>query len=416
MRTGIAFLASIALSANATAAQAQYIVDGLALGTRLNFGSVSYREYKCSPSEQFDGFTWCQKTRTDRETRGPFTAAYSVLHSREGNIVYVNRSQEPAFFKRTEAQDDIQRYSRSIGEPPRTIKMPHRTGMADGVIAIWGKVTLERLDQESVKLLADGKSPKKGLLIDFIGNFVRSAKEGLPIYRIDGGSGFIWAASFDRKGRGTLRMAAVDASRFVSPPPEEKPTPQQTADRAETNKTEAEFGPAIEKLKGEIASATTGIAELENAKQAAEAARIEAAKASADVEIAKREIQENIVEEKSQLEARIVRLEADKVAGNAESNRWESALYGAFGGLVVVLLAFMVVFFINRQVEIIPHPLPPELASAEAVLQVELEKQVAAINATQGVSALPAPDVAADGLNKVIDGPCARERVQAEEI
>jgi hypothetical protein len=89
--------------------------------------------------------------------------------------------------------------------------------MADGVIAIWGKITLERLDQESVKLLADGKSPKKGLLIDFIGNFVRSAKEGLPIYRIDGGPGFIWGASFDRKGRGTLRMAAVDASGFASP-------------------------------------------------------------------------------------------------------------------------------------------------------------------------------------------------------
>jgi hypothetical protein len=157
MRTAIAFLASIALSANATAASTQYAVDGLALGTRLNFDSGSYREYKCSPSDQFDGLTWCQKTRTDRERRGSYAAAYSLLHSREGNVLYVNRSQEPAFFKRTEAQDHIQRYSRSIGESPRIMKMPHRSGLGDGFIAIWGEITLARLDQESIKILADGK-------------------------------------------------------------------------------------------------------------------------------------------------------------------------------------------------------------------------------------------------------------------
>jgi hypothetical protein len=218
------------------------------------------------------------------------------------------------------------------------------------------------------------------------------------------------------------------------PRPEEKPTPQQTADRAETNKPEAEFGPAIEKLKAEIASAGTRIAELEKAKQAAEAVRIEAAKASADVETSKQEIQRNIVEEKARLEARIVRLEADKDASNAESHGWESALYGAVGGLVVVFVAVMVVFCINRRTESISqaqvfepginpidvsgqaHFLSPDLASAEALLEVELEKQVDAINATQTISALPAPDADADGLGKVIDGRRARERVEAEEI
>ena len=68
MRTGIAFLASIVLSANATAAPTQYAVDGLAIGTKLSFDSGSYREYKCSPSEQFEGLSWCQKTRTRRYT------------------------------------------------------------------------------------------------------------------------------------------------------------------------------------------------------------------------------------------------------------------------------------------------------------------------------------------------------------
>jgi cell division septum initiation protein DivIVA len=410
MRTGIAVLAAIVLSANATAAQTQYAVDGLAIGTKLNFDSASYREYKCSPSDQFGGLIWCQKTRADKERRGSYTAAYSILHSREGNVLYVNRSQEPAFFKRTEAQDDIQRYSRSIGESPRIMKMPHRSGIADGLIAIWGKITLEQLDQESLKILADGKSPKKGLLIDFIGNFVRSAKEGLPIYRIDGGPGFIWGASFDRKGRGTLRLAAVDASGFLSPPREEQPPPQPIADRTETNETRPELGQTIEKLQTEMASVTMKIAELEKAKGTAEAARIEAAKASVGVETAKREIAQAIVTEKANLEAAIAQLEADRVAANAATSRWENALYGAFGGLFVVLTAFTAVFFINRrndniskdqvyepetnpidvsgqaqhsEAQIISHTLSPELATAEAALQRELEKQVAAINATQ---------------------------------
>jgi hypothetical protein len=103
--------------------------------------------------------------------------------------------------------------------------MQHRSGLPDGVIAVWGKITLEPLDQESIKTLADGKNPRKGFLIDYLRDFTRSAKQGLPIYRIDGGPGFIWAASFDQKGRGTLREAAVDVAGFA-PPPDSVPVAQ----------------------------------------------------------------------------------------------------------------------------------------------------------------------------------------------
>src|SRR6516225_407701 len=100
--------------------------------------------------------------------------------------------------------------------------MPHRGSLPDGLIAVWGKITLEPLDQESIKTLADGKNPRKGFLIDYLRDFTRSAKQGLPIYHIDGGPGFIWAASFDQKERGTLRLAAVELSGF-SPPSDPAP-------------------------------------------------------------------------------------------------------------------------------------------------------------------------------------------------
>src|SRR5258708_2546463 len=206
-----------------------YAVGGVALGATVQSGSSAYREYKCAPSDQFDGFTWCQKTRKDKERRGRFNVTYSILHSRDGAAVYVNRYQEPAFFGAREANDDIQRYSRKIGESPRITRMPHRASFPNGILASWGKVELEPLDNDSIKALAEGRRPTtKGYFIDFIGNFARSAKEGLPVYRLSGGAGFVWAASYGRRGRGTLRVLAVDASAI---------SPELVATQAPTNPT-----------------------------------------------------------------------------------------------------------------------------------------------------------------------------------
>ncbi len=194
--------------------QSLYAVEGLAIGTRLSVGSAAYRKYQCTPSNQFEGFIWCTKKISDREQRGNFTALYSILHAPDGTVVYANRFQAPAFWAPTEVDDDIKRYSRKIGAQPNIIKMPTRPGLPKGTIATWGKVTLQPLDRESLKLIAEGKVVKQGLLVDFIGDFSRSAREELPVYRISGSAGFVWIASYDEAGRGTIRFSAVDASAY----------------------------------------------------------------------------------------------------------------------------------------------------------------------------------------------------------
>jgi hypothetical protein len=68
-----------------------YAVDGLAPGSRVSFDSAAYREYQCGPSEQFSGFIWCQKKRADSTARGQFTSSFSILHSADGTVSYVNR-------------------------------------------------------------------------------------------------------------------------------------------------------------------------------------------------------------------------------------------------------------------------------------------------------------------------------------
>jgi hypothetical protein len=443
MKAGIVVLAYIVLYGNAIAAT-EYAVDGLAVGTRLNFASASYREYKCSPSEQFGGLTWCQKTRTDKDRRGSYIAAYSLLHSRDGNILYINRSQEPAFSNPKEAEVNIERYSRKVGESPRIMKMPHRSGLPDGLIAVWGKITLEPLDQESIKILAGGKNPKKGLLIDYIRNFARSAKEGLPIYRIDGGPGFIWATSFDQKGRGALRLAAVEVSRF-SQPPDPAPVVVQTAAptheeqwQSESNQTieklqadqppdpapvvvqiaaptheeqrQSELNQTIEKLQADLAISINKIAELEKAKSDAERAVEEAEQARLNAENAKQEVEQTRIAEKMTSDALVAQLRADKAAAGARTSRWEIALYGSVGGLLFMLTTSTIGFFIKRRKESVskqpvgeprtkpievsaqcqnsraelePSALSLGIAISEVAFEHELEEEVATINAAQ---------------------------------
>jgi hypothetical protein len=216
---------SAAASHDQSPAETKYAVDGLAVGSRVKIDSAAYREYKCNPSELFGGFTWCQKARNYHERGGAYTATYSFLHARDGRVIYVNRYQEPAVLSPNEADEDIQRYSSKIGESPRIVKIPPQSGLPDGILALWGKTTLEGLDRDSLNVLAAGGKPKQGLLIDFIGNFARSAKENLPIYRITGGAGFIWRASFDQKNTGSVRFAAVDAWE-LSPPNQASVTAQ----------------------------------------------------------------------------------------------------------------------------------------------------------------------------------------------
>ena len=140
----------VLLSGGASSAVAQapsdipvYAVSGLALGGWVQFDSSRYRSYKCHASDLFDGFRWCQKSGREKERRGSFTVTHSLLHARDGRLVYLNRFQAPAFFGPNEAVEDIERYSRQIGEQPRIVTMPSRPGLPSGILATWGKVVLE---------------------------------------------------------------------------------------------------------------------------------------------------------------------------------------------------------------------------------------------------------------------------------
>ena len=163
----------------------KYKVDKIPLGSIIQFESANYKEYQCRPSDQFSGFTWCQKQRTERAPRGAYQSSSSILHTEDGRVFYLNRYLDPAFFDPGEVNADIDRLSRIFGEQPRSIAMPQRTPDRTGVIAYWGDVVLEPLNASETAALTSGRSPG-GILVDFAGDFQGSIRQRLPIYRISG--------------------------------------------------------------------------------------------------------------------------------------------------------------------------------------------------------------------------------------
>jgi hypothetical protein len=395
-------LLDIAQSGNA-AAKTKYAVEGVAVGSPLKADNAASRDYKCSPSEQFEALTWCQKTRADRTKRGPFAANYSVLHSERGNVVYVNRRQEPSFLDRSEVDKEIKDYAHKLGSEARITHMPHR-GAYDGVIALWGEATLEPLDADSMKVLAEGKSPKKGLLVDFLGNFTRSAKEGLPVYRISGGAGFLWAASFDQGGRGALRVAAVDASALPSPAPA---NPAATLPPPAPVLAAAEMQPALPVQQVEpveqveqVEQAGTAEPDVAELKQTVQALKAQLAKSAGRIAQLEKEVAETApragvdtddgpLAEGTDLAAVVAQLRAEKAALVARTRTWGVAGVGAIIGLIV----FMVLLVPGRRARKAAKADTSEAAPAEGTGKIDEGNLIHQLAETLGVdeaaSAMP---------------------------
>ena len=202
-----------------------YAVDGLALGGKVHFESKVYKEYSCTPSDTFPGYTWCHKEKTERTQRGEIRSSNTIAHSPDGTALYVNRYIEPVFSGAHDVQGELDRLSAKFGEQPREYWMPPRKGLPNALIAVWGKIKLEQLDAAEVSELAAGGKIHKGILVSYLGGIQRSAKAGVPVYRLAGGPGYLWAATFDREGRGALRFLTVDASKLTTQTPQ--PTPPQ---------------------------------------------------------------------------------------------------------------------------------------------------------------------------------------------
>jgi ribosomal protein L9 len=171
----------------------------------------------------------------------------------------------------------------------------------------------------------------------------------------------------------------------------------------------------VEHLQADLAISINKIAELEKAKAEAERAVKQAEQAKLDAENAKQEVERARIAEKMTSDALVAQVRADKVAAGVKSSRWENALYGSVGGLIVVLTASAIGFRMNRQkasvskqqvwelgtkpieasphrqksdAELEPSALSHEIAIFETAFERELEEEVTTVNAAQDKASL----------------------------
>jgi hypothetical protein len=277
-----------------------------------------------------------------KDQRGSLNVTYSLLHSQDGTVFYVNRFQEPAFFTPNEADAAIRQYSSKIGEKADIKRLPRQKGLPEGTLATWGKVALEPLDGDSINTLAGGKSPKVGYLVDFVGNFARSAKEGLPIYRVSGGAGFLWVASFDQKGRGTLRLTAIDPSPASPSPPNETPS---SNDQTARGNTEVALSPTAaaqgSKPDTDVARQPEITPELSQPDPG-----ITPPETASGTQVAGNQI-ERLSAESAKLNDAVRQLSSEKAAAESKARRMESVAYGS--GVLALLAIVSSVYFVSRK-------------------------------------------------------------------
>jgi hypothetical protein len=189
-----------------------FAVDGLAVGAAVYPNSAAYSAYTCSSSDQFTGFKWCTTKHTMIGKFGPYDSSLTILHSDADLAVFVLQDILPAYFAVGDTEQEIQRISRRFGQSAHVLHGDPRPEAPHSIIASWGDVTLTPLDDATMDALRNGKTINAGLLIDYLGDAKKSALEGLPVFHMGGGPGYIWAAKFDDSGRGGLRITAVNPS------------------------------------------------------------------------------------------------------------------------------------------------------------------------------------------------------------
>ena len=149
----------------------------------------------------------------------------TILHSDANTAVFILQDVIPAYFAPGDADREIQRLSQYFGQSARVYNSDARADAPRSVIATWGDVTLTPLDQPTLDALSRGETINAGLIIDFLADPRKSARQGLPVFHIGGGSGYIWSAMVDDSGKGRLRITAVNPSLLPERSAEQTPPP-----------------------------------------------------------------------------------------------------------------------------------------------------------------------------------------------
>jgi tetratricopeptide (TPR) repeat protein len=198
----------------APAHAAQYVVDGFVLGAQVDRASRNYLSYMCKPSDEFADAVTCNKERSSASGKAHISS--TLVHAKDGTALYAMVNIAPVKLDKSALKSEIDDLSKVIDATPTKIMwVPENSGGLTSVIAIWGPITLEQLNGDPLYSVQEGENPHVGILIDTLGDPTLSATSFLPVYRLIGGPGYVYSASFGSDGKGHRHYVAVSPSELA---------------------------------------------------------------------------------------------------------------------------------------------------------------------------------------------------------
>jgi hypothetical protein len=170
-------------------------------GVQINTKLPTPNGYRCSLSNQFEGFAWCKRASYG----GSPNAEGSFLRAPDGTVVYANLYSRSRYLTRAEIMDFIQERNALYGTSPSFQTTIDR---GNTIIASWGSV---RLDETSNL----GDARKGAIYVDPLNNEAASSQRAMPFFEITSGRGYVLVARLGQ-GDGSIRLFAIDQSLFPS--------------------------------------------------------------------------------------------------------------------------------------------------------------------------------------------------------
>ena len=187
---------------------AEYVVDGFELGQSIDPDDPNYASYECRTSTDYDGAIACTKEQFKKGQAGKLRVRSALVHAKDGPTWLETVHAAPVKLSRKALEKEIKDLTAVIGEAPHSVDWePGYVPALTAVVVTWGAVELEE-----VYFPVPDDIGRAGAYIDLIGDPAASLQKFLPVYRVKGGPGYIYAANFSSSGVGDRYYWAVNAN------------------------------------------------------------------------------------------------------------------------------------------------------------------------------------------------------------
>ncbi|MEO7223206.1 MAG: hypothetical protein ABIY37_12095, partial [Devosia sp.] len=182
----------------------EYVVDGFSLGGMIDRSDPNYTSYTCGMSLSYRWSSECARISTRDGQLGQIVISSSLVHSFRGDVAYAEVHAAPVKLSRRALEKELDDLTSVIGEEPSSVSWSDAHGLTS-VTATWGEIRLEEVNDP-----LDESLVRRGALTDLLGDPQESLEQALPLFRLAGGPGYVYTASFSSDGRGDRHYVAAN--------------------------------------------------------------------------------------------------------------------------------------------------------------------------------------------------------------